>query len=89
MQARYQHGELKTRKRRRGPDVWQWRWYDEKGKRKAVIVGTTASLPTQRPLPNALSSLCDSESIHSFSHSECAEVERTSSTRGIEPLGDR
>src|SRR5271170_4325752 len=47
MQARYQHGELKIRKRKKGPDIWQWRWYDGNGKRRAVIVGTTAHLPTK------------------------------------------
>src|SRR5207245_33801 len=49
--------ELQTRKVRRGHDVWQWRWYDEKGKRKAVIVGTTASLPTKAAAERAVEPL--------------------------------
>jgi len=57
MQARYQHGELKIRKRRKGPDVWQWRWYDENGRRKAVIVGTTAHLPTKAAAERAVEAL--------------------------------
>jgi hypothetical protein len=26
MQARYQYGNLTLRKRKKGPDVWQFRW---------------------------------------------------------------
>jgi len=57
MQTRYQHGELKTRKRRKGPDVWQWRWYDESGKRRAVIVGTIAHLSTKAAAERAVDAL--------------------------------
>jgi integrase len=57
MQARYQHGELKIRKRKKGPDVWQFRWYDEYGRRKAAIVGTTTHLPTKAAAERAVEKL--------------------------------
>lgn len=46
MQARYQYGSLTRRTRRKGPDVWQWR-YSENGFRKAIVLGTVEQLPTQ------------------------------------------
>lgn len=46
MQARYQYGTLTRRTRRRGPDVWQWR-YSENGFRKAIVLGTVEQLPTR------------------------------------------
>ncbi len=46
MQARYQYGTLTRRKRKRGPDVWQWRWF-EGGRRKSVLIGTVEKLPTR------------------------------------------
>jgi len=39
MQARYQYGNLTVRKRKKGPDVWQFRWM-ENGKPKSVLIGT-------------------------------------------------
>ena len=39
MQARYQYGNLTIRKRKKGPDVWQFRWM-ENGKPKSVLIGT-------------------------------------------------
>ncbi|MGD1154533.1 MAG: tyrosine-type recombinase/integrase [Terriglobia bacterium] len=46
MQARYQYGNLTIRKRKQGPDVWQFRWM-ENGKPKSVLIGTVEQLPTQ------------------------------------------
>lgn len=53
MQARYQYGDLATRKRNRGPDVWQFR-YSENGKRKSVLVGTVEKLPTKADAERAV-----------------------------------
>jgi hypothetical protein len=46
MQARYQHGNLMLRKRKKGPDVWQFRWL-ENGKQQSVPIGTVDRLPTR------------------------------------------
>ena len=46
MQARYQYGNLTVRKRKKGPDVWQFRWM-ENGRPKSVLIGTVEKLPTQ------------------------------------------
>jgi integrase len=46
MTARYQYGDLRIRKRKKGPDVWQFRYF-EKGKRKSVLIGTVEKLPTE------------------------------------------
>lgn len=46
MQSRYQFGTLTLRKRRRGPDVWQWR-YVEGGRRQSVLIGTTDRFSTK------------------------------------------
>jgi integrase len=46
MQARYQYGNLTLRRRKKGPDVWQFRW-TENGKPKSVLIGTVEKLPTQ------------------------------------------
>ncbi len=43
MQTRYQYGTLTLRKRKIGPDVWQWR-YMEGGRRKSVLIGTVERL---------------------------------------------
>jgi integrase len=45
MQARYQYGSLTTRQRKKGPDVWQFRWR-ENGRPKSVLIGTVEKLPT-------------------------------------------
>jgi hypothetical protein len=45
MQARYQYGNLTIRKRKKGPDVWQFRW-TENWKPKSVLIGTLEKLPT-------------------------------------------
>ena len=53
MQARYQYGDLRIRKRNKGPDVWQFRYF-EKGKRKSVLVGTVEKLPTKADAVRAI-----------------------------------
>lgn len=45
MAARYQYGNLTTRKRKKGPDVWQFRW-TERGTARSVLIGTIEKLPT-------------------------------------------
>lgn len=46
MATRYQTGTLRTRKRKNGPDVWEFRWY-EGGQPKSVILGSVKDLPTK------------------------------------------
>ena len=53
MQARYQYGNLTLRKRKKGPDVWQFRWM-EKGTLKSVLVGTVEKLPTMADAERAV-----------------------------------
>ena len=53
MQARYQYGDLRIRKRNKGPDVWQFRYF-ENGKRKSVLVGTVEKLPTKADAERAV-----------------------------------
>ena len=53
MQARYQYGNLTVRKRKKGPDVWQFRWL-ENGRLKSVLIGTVEKLPTQADAERAV-----------------------------------
>lgn len=53
MQARYQYGNLTRRKRRKGPDVWQFRWM-ESGRLKSVIIGTVQILPSKADAERAV-----------------------------------
>jgi integrase len=53
MQARYQYGDLRIRKRNKGPDVWQFRFF-ENGKRKSVLIGTLEKLPTKADAERAV-----------------------------------
>ena len=53
MQARYQHGNLTVRKRKNGPNVWQFRWI-ENGRPKSVLIGTVEKLPTQADAERAV-----------------------------------
>jgi integrase len=46
MTARYQYGTLTPRKRKKGPDVWQFRWM-ENGKPKSVLIGTVEKYSTR------------------------------------------
>jgi len=50
---RYQYGDLRIRKRKKGPDVWQFR-YLENGKRKSVLVGTVTKYPTKSDAERAV-----------------------------------
>ncbi len=56
MATRYQYGNLTRRKRRKGPDVWQFRWY-ENGKMTSVLIGTIAKLPRKADAERAVESL--------------------------------
>ena len=53
MQARYQYGNLTVRKRKKGPNVWQFRWI-ENGRPKSVLIGTVEKLPTQADAERAV-----------------------------------
>ena len=55
MQTRYQYGTLTLRRRKTGPDVWQWR-YVENGRRKATLIGTTDRFPSKSAALRALES---------------------------------
>jgi integrase len=55
MQTRYQYGTLSLRRRKVGPDVWQWR-YMEAGRRKSVLIGTTERLPNKATAMRAVES---------------------------------
>ncbi|HEX5484263.1 MAG TPA: site-specific integrase [Terriglobia bacterium] len=56
MQARYQYGTLTKRTRRKGPDVWQWR-YSEQGRVKAVLIGTVEKYPSKSDAERAVENL--------------------------------
>ena len=56
MTARYQYGNLTTRKRKKGPDVWQFRWM-ENGKPKSVLIGTIQKYPTRADAERAVEHL--------------------------------
>jgi len=56
MQARYQYGNLTLRERKKGPDVWQFRWM-ENGKPKSVLIGTTKKYPTHTDAERAVEHL--------------------------------
>lgn len=49
--TRYQQGSVQCEKRRSGPDVWVFRWWqptsDGGTTRRKAIVGTIAALPTE------------------------------------------
>ena len=51
MRTRYQQGSVQREKRRSGPDVWVYRWYevgsDGASKYRKAIVGTVLTLPTE------------------------------------------
>lgn len=42
---KYQYGTLTIRKRKKGPDVWQYRWA-ENGVSRSVLIGTVEKYPT-------------------------------------------
>ena len=49
--TRYQNGSVQREKRRNGPDVWVFRWWepgsDGSSKRRKAIVGNGLTLPTE------------------------------------------
>jgi len=53
MQARYQYGSLTVRQRKKGPDVWQFRWL-EKGRSRSVLIGTLQRYPTKADAERAV-----------------------------------
>lgn len=53
MTARYQYGNLMLRKRKKGPDVWQFRWM-ENGKPKSMLIGTIEKYPTRADAERAI-----------------------------------
>ena len=53
MQARYQYGNLTIRRRKKGPDAWQFRWM-ENGKPKSMLIGTVEKLPTETDAQKAV-----------------------------------
>jgi integrase len=53
MQARYQYGDRRIRKRNKGPDVWQFRYFENR-KRKSVSIGTVEKLPTKADAERAV-----------------------------------
>lgn len=59
--TRYQQGSVQCEKRRSGPDVWVFRWWqptsDGGTTRRKAIVGTIAALPTEAAAPRAAQAL--------------------------------
>jgi integrase len=45
--SRYQYGNVTREARKRGPDVWVYRFYDDNGKHKKVPIGTIDEYPTK------------------------------------------
>jgi integrase len=56
MTARYQYGNLTPRKRKKGPDVWQFRWM-ENGKPKSMLIGTLEKYPSRADAERAVENL--------------------------------
>ncbi len=56
MTARYQYGNLLVRKRKKGADVWQFRWL-ENGKFKSVLIGTVEKYPNKADAERAVEHL--------------------------------
>src|SRR5690242_10262884 len=54
--ARYQYGNLTIRKRKHGPDVWQFRW-TENGRPKSMLIGTVEKLRHQADAERAVEHL--------------------------------
>jgi integrase len=44
---RYQYGNVTRESRRRGPDVWVYRFYDSTGAHKKMLIGTVAEYATK------------------------------------------
>jgi hypothetical protein len=56
MQARYQYGNLILRKRKNGPDVWQFLWM-ENGRLKSILIGTIEKYPSRAHAERAVEHL--------------------------------
>ncbi len=56
MQARYQYGDLVERKRKKGADVWQFRYF-ENGWRRSVLIGTVERPRTKADAERAVEHL--------------------------------
>jgi integrase len=59
--AQYQCGCLTLRKRAKGADMWQWRWweFDEKGQRvqRSKLIGSITEYPTAKAAQPAVDAL--------------------------------
>jgi integrase len=53
MQTRYQYGDLSLRKRKKGPAVWQFRYFDN-GRRRLVLIGAVERLPLKSDAERAI-----------------------------------
>ena len=53
---KYQYGDLVKRKRKKGPDVWQFRYFED-GRRKSVLVGTVERFPSKSAALRAIEHL--------------------------------
>jgi len=56
IQARYQYGNLTLRKRKKGPNVWQFRWRED-GKPNSVLIGTVDRYPNRADAERAVEHL--------------------------------
>jgi len=65
MQARYQYGNLTLRERKKGPDVWQFRWM-ENGRLRSVLIGTIKKHPTRSDAERAVEHLRIKINSHNF-----------------------
>jgi integrase len=77
---RYQFGSLQCLKRKNGPDVWAFRFYDRDGHRPQLLVGTVEKYPTESDAQRAvegrrmmLNAASDSALFHSATVSGLAD----------------
>jgi integrase len=65
---RYQHGFFSRHQRKKGPEVWVYRWreIDAKGKPKprSLVIGSVKQYPTETAAWNAVSTLCLDVNYH-------------------------
>jgi integrase len=54
---RYQYGNITRETRKRGPDVWVYRFYDHAGAHKKVLIGTVDEYPTKAAVQKAVEPL--------------------------------
>lgn len=57
MTARYQRGNLSRKTRKKGPDVWEFRWYDDSGKLRSKLIGTVEKYPSKKDAERATDAL--------------------------------